>query len=266
MMPPELHLHDPRRRGPRQGLGGDTASTSSTRRRTYASWQTPDIHSAVHSHATTAEELRAEGIYEVLTPDQCIERAKTQGEFATCARCTRWSAACRRRSGGSRYGSTLTRCCPTRNPRPRCEHTWGQLTHTALSARRPRVTLTSATTEDRTAPTSASTTGMLLPNNWAPGAAEESWGAPSPAKVGRSQARPGRGTRVPIRGRRRSAWPATARPGPGSLPPLFHRAGGDPTPGNALTWPRSSNRVRAAYSVPGPSDMPTLRSVSCTIA
>jgi hypothetical protein len=49
---------------------------------TYASWQTPDIHSAVHSHASTAEELRAEGIYQVLTPDQCIERAKAQGDFA----------------------------------------------------------------------------------------------------------------------------------------------------------------------------------------
>jgi alkanesulfonate monooxygenase SsuD/methylene tetrahydromethanopterin reductase-like flavin-dependent oxidoreductase (luciferase family) len=51
---------------------------------TYASWQTPDIHSAVHSHATTAEELRAEGIYQILSPDQCIERAKAQGDFATC--------------------------------------------------------------------------------------------------------------------------------------------------------------------------------------
>ncbi len=50
---------------------------------TYASWQTPDIHSAVHSHASTAEELRQEGIYQVLTPDQCIERAKEQGDFAT---------------------------------------------------------------------------------------------------------------------------------------------------------------------------------------
>jgi alkanesulfonate monooxygenase SsuD/methylene tetrahydromethanopterin reductase-like flavin-dependent oxidoreductase (luciferase family) len=51
---------------------------------TYASWQTPDIHSAVHSHATTAEELRAEGIYQVLSPDECIERGKAQGDFATC--------------------------------------------------------------------------------------------------------------------------------------------------------------------------------------
>ena len=47
---------------------------------TYAAWQTPDITSAVHSHATTVDELRAEGIYTVLTPDQCIELARGAGE------------------------------------------------------------------------------------------------------------------------------------------------------------------------------------------
>lgn len=35
---------------------------------TYASWQTPDIKSAVHSKASTPDELRAEGIYQVVTP------------------------------------------------------------------------------------------------------------------------------------------------------------------------------------------------------
>ena len=44
-------------------------------------WQTPDIHSAVHSDATTVEELRAEGTYQVLTPEQCVERCKTMGPF-----------------------------------------------------------------------------------------------------------------------------------------------------------------------------------------
>jgi len=39
---------------------------------TYASWQTPDIKSAVHSHASTPEELRAEGIYKVVTPEECV--------------------------------------------------------------------------------------------------------------------------------------------------------------------------------------------------
>jgi alkanesulfonate monooxygenase SsuD/methylene tetrahydromethanopterin reductase-like flavin-dependent oxidoreductase (luciferase family) len=46
----------------------------------YASWQTPDIRSSVHSHATTVEELRAEGIYEILSPEQCLSRAAEQGE------------------------------------------------------------------------------------------------------------------------------------------------------------------------------------------
>ncbi|HEX3565132.1 MAG TPA: LLM class flavin-dependent oxidoreductase [Acidimicrobiales bacterium] len=51
----------------------------------YANWQTPDIHSAVHSHAGTVDELRAEGIYEVLTPDECVARATEAGEAATFA-------------------------------------------------------------------------------------------------------------------------------------------------------------------------------------
>ncbi len=46
----------------------------------YAGWQTPDIHSAVHSGATTVDELRAEGIYEVLTPDECVARADDADE------------------------------------------------------------------------------------------------------------------------------------------------------------------------------------------
>ena len=33
----------------------------------YSKWQTSDISSAVHSHATTPEELREEGIYQILT-------------------------------------------------------------------------------------------------------------------------------------------------------------------------------------------------------
>ncbi len=47
----------------------------------YAGWQTPDIHSAVHSDATTVEELRAEGTYQVLTPEQCVARCKDMGPF-----------------------------------------------------------------------------------------------------------------------------------------------------------------------------------------
>ncbi|MCM1975891.1 MULTISPECIES: LLM class flavin-dependent oxidoreductase [unclassified Streptomyces] len=40
--------------------------------RTYASWQSGDIRSAVRSAATTVEELRAEGVYRIVTPDECV--------------------------------------------------------------------------------------------------------------------------------------------------------------------------------------------------
>jgi hypothetical protein len=48
---------------------------------TYHSWQTPDISSSVHSHASTVDELRAEGIYQVLTPEQAIERGTEKGSI-----------------------------------------------------------------------------------------------------------------------------------------------------------------------------------------
>lgn len=47
---------------------------------TYAAWQTPDIKSAVHSSASTPEELRAEGIYRIITPDEAIKLAKEGGD------------------------------------------------------------------------------------------------------------------------------------------------------------------------------------------
>jgi alkanesulfonate monooxygenase SsuD/methylene tetrahydromethanopterin reductase-like flavin-dependent oxidoreductase (luciferase family) len=40
--------------------------------RTYASWQSGDIRSAVKSTATTVDELRAEGVYRILTPERCV--------------------------------------------------------------------------------------------------------------------------------------------------------------------------------------------------
>jgi alkanesulfonate monooxygenase SsuD/methylene tetrahydromethanopterin reductase-like flavin-dependent oxidoreductase (luciferase family) len=52
--------------------------------RTYASWQPAGQRSAVHSDATTALELRAEGKYRILTPEACIERARAQGPLAAC--------------------------------------------------------------------------------------------------------------------------------------------------------------------------------------
>jgi alkanesulfonate monooxygenase SsuD/methylene tetrahydromethanopterin reductase-like flavin-dependent oxidoreductase (luciferase family) len=49
----------------------------------YQSWQTSDIHSAVSSKATNADELRAEGIYEILSPDEAIAKCRAGGDFTT---------------------------------------------------------------------------------------------------------------------------------------------------------------------------------------
>ncbi|QDQ13937.1 LLM class flavin-dependent oxidoreductase [Streptomyces spectabilis] len=43
--------------------------------RAYASWQSGGVRSAVRSAATTVEELRAEGVYRILTPDECVAHA-----------------------------------------------------------------------------------------------------------------------------------------------------------------------------------------------
>jgi alkanesulfonate monooxygenase SsuD/methylene tetrahydromethanopterin reductase-like flavin-dependent oxidoreductase (luciferase family) len=51
--------------------------------RVYASWQPASQQSSsVHSHATTVAELRSEGLYRVLTPEACVERARAQGRHA----------------------------------------------------------------------------------------------------------------------------------------------------------------------------------------
>jgi len=50
---------------------------------TYAQWQPAhQQHSAVHSRASSIDALRAEGLYRVLTPEQCVERAKAQGALS----------------------------------------------------------------------------------------------------------------------------------------------------------------------------------------
>ncbi len=41
------------------------------------------MHSSVHSYASTVEELRAEGIYQIITPDEAVERGKAGGELAS---------------------------------------------------------------------------------------------------------------------------------------------------------------------------------------
>ncbi|HEY8120597.1 MAG TPA: LLM class flavin-dependent oxidoreductase [Myxococcota bacterium] len=50
---------------------------------TYASWQPAyQQSSTVHSQAKSIEDLRAEGKYRVLTPGECVARAKEQGPYA----------------------------------------------------------------------------------------------------------------------------------------------------------------------------------------
>ena len=46
--------------------------------RTYREWQTPGNRSIVESHATNLDELRAEGKYLVVTPEQCVELVSGQ--------------------------------------------------------------------------------------------------------------------------------------------------------------------------------------------
>ena len=51
---------------------------------TYSSWQPAyQQSSSVHSQAKSQGDLRAEGKYRVLTPEQCVARAKEQGPYAT---------------------------------------------------------------------------------------------------------------------------------------------------------------------------------------
>ena len=47
--------------------------------RSYAGWQRASRSSAVHSDAASVGELRAEGLYRVLTPDECVARARERG-------------------------------------------------------------------------------------------------------------------------------------------------------------------------------------------
>lgn len=50
---------------------------------TYASWQNEGIRSAVRSASRTVAELRREGVYRILTPQECVELAGAGGEQAS---------------------------------------------------------------------------------------------------------------------------------------------------------------------------------------
>ena len=47
--------------------------------RTYYRWQTDDIRSHVKAAATTVDELRAEGVYQIRTPEGCLDLARELG-------------------------------------------------------------------------------------------------------------------------------------------------------------------------------------------
>ncbi|MDZ7733270.1 MAG: LLM class flavin-dependent oxidoreductase [Acidimicrobiia bacterium] len=48
---------------------------------TYSSHLTDDMRSQAHAEATTVEDLRAEGVYRVVTPDECVALADEVGPF-----------------------------------------------------------------------------------------------------------------------------------------------------------------------------------------
>jgi alkanesulfonate monooxygenase SsuD/methylene tetrahydromethanopterin reductase-like flavin-dependent oxidoreductase (luciferase family) len=48
--------------------------------RIYAGWQTQDVSSPVTSYAASVEELRAEGIYAVQTPQECVDQIRSGAE------------------------------------------------------------------------------------------------------------------------------------------------------------------------------------------
>jgi alkanesulfonate monooxygenase SsuD/methylene tetrahydromethanopterin reductase-like flavin-dependent oxidoreductase (luciferase family) len=49
----------------------------------YGSWQLPGQTSHVHSHAKSVDELRAEGSYKIVSPEECVELAKSLAPMDT---------------------------------------------------------------------------------------------------------------------------------------------------------------------------------------
>jgi alkanesulfonate monooxygenase SsuD/methylene tetrahydromethanopterin reductase-like flavin-dependent oxidoreductase (luciferase family) len=48
---------------------------------TYAAWQTPDQRSSMHVEAQTIDDLRRSGVYQVVTPDECVALAQAMGRI-----------------------------------------------------------------------------------------------------------------------------------------------------------------------------------------
>jgi alkanesulfonate monooxygenase SsuD/methylene tetrahydromethanopterin reductase-like flavin-dependent oxidoreductase (luciferase family) len=51
--------------------------------KTYDSWQTPDVRSAVHVRSQALEEIKTSGVYRVVTPDECVALADSLGPGGT---------------------------------------------------------------------------------------------------------------------------------------------------------------------------------------
>ena len=94
--------------------GPTSASTSSHEASTYAAWQTAGHRRRRCTRTrTSVDELRAEGIYEVVHARRARRPPEgRRADSATCATCTRSSAGCRSTRGGSRCASTSKRSCP----------------------------------------------------------------------------------------------------------------------------------------------------------
>jgi hypothetical protein len=81
MAPPEHTVLTVLSDDPDRAWAGDLGKALFVEASTYSSWQTPDIKSAVHSHASTVEELRKENIYEIITPDEAISLGRQRGSM-----------------------------------------------------------------------------------------------------------------------------------------------------------------------------------------
>jgi hypothetical protein len=81
MAPPEHTVLTMLSDDPDRAWAGEVGKGLFVEASTYASWQTPDIKSAVHSHAKTVEELREENIYEIITPEEAITLGRQRGSM-----------------------------------------------------------------------------------------------------------------------------------------------------------------------------------------
>ena len=79
----------------------------------YASWQSTDIRSAVRSAARSmAEALREEGVYRILTPDECARGSPGTRATPGTLSCTRCAAGCPSTRAGASCTSCANRYCP----------------------------------------------------------------------------------------------------------------------------------------------------------